>query len=136
MKHLLRHLELYLSGVGLAVVLGATVILKNFGLNPWIVGTVTALLVGVIHGIIFWLIRRRQQRVRVQTINEIQGMLKDLINNNLTIIETASNLKGLNLDEAQQRNYITSSVNKISAALHDLSEESLHRWKQRYQNIV
>lgn len=133
MQHLLRHLELYLSAAGLVVVVLATAILKQLGFDPWIVGTITAMLVGVIHGIIFWLVRRRQQAVRVETIREIQSMLKDLINNQLTVIETVAHLKDSPVNEKLQREHITTSVHKISSALHDLSEESLHRWKQRYQ---
>lgn len=133
MQHLLRHLELYLSAAGLIVVIAATTLLKGIGYDPWIVGTITAVLVGVIHGIIFWLVRRRQQAVRLATIREIQSMLQDLINNQLTIIETAAHLSGLPLAENLHRSHITNSVQKISSALQELSEESLHRWKQRYQ---
>jgi hypothetical protein len=133
MQHLLRHLELYLSAAGLVVVILATTILKRLGFDPWIVGTITAVLVGIIDGIIFWLVRRRQQAVRLETIGEIQGMLQDLINNQLTIIETAAHLKGSPINEERQRHHITNSVQKISSALHDLSAETLHRWKQHYQ---
>jgi membrane protein implicated in regulation of membrane protease activity len=135
-RYFLRHLELYLSGVGIVVVIAATVILKGFGLDPWFVGTVTAVMVAVIHGIIFWLVRRRQQAMRVETINEIQLRLKDLINNQLTIIEVASQMRHTDSKwVAEHQECVSNSVNRISQSLDELSSESLQRWKARYARV-
>lgn len=136
MRHFIRNLELYLSAIGIVVVIAATVILKGFGLDPWFVGTVTAVLVAVIHGVIFWLGRRRQQAMRVETINEIQLMLKDLINNQLTVIEVASQMKHTDPKwVTEHQASVSQSVNRISEALDELSTESLQRWQARYAQV-
>lgn len=52
----------------------------------WRPTAVVAAMVGVLHGLIFWLIRRRQRKVRKEAIKDIQLMLKDQINSLLTVI--------------------------------------------------
>jgi hypothetical protein len=133
MKLLLRNLEIILSVAGVLVVLAAVVLISPYGFNPWAVGAVTAIAVGLIHGVIFWLVRRRQRQARIDAFDEIQQMLKDMINNQLTVIQTMSNLRDVRPEEtARACDYITRSVSNISSVLHELSEESLRRWQRQY----
>lgn len=133
MKALQRDLEIYLSLAGLLLILFAIVLISPLGLSPWLVGAVAAVLISLLHGLVFWLIRRRQRQIRQQAFNEIQLMLKDLINNQLTVIQTMSSMRGVTPEETSRAcDYITRSVNTISRALHDLSEESLQRWQRQY----
>jgi hypothetical protein len=133
LKSLLANLEIHLSVAGLLVIFGVTALLTPTGVDPWAVAAVTAIFVGVLHGMIFWLVRRRQRAVRAAAFNDIQGMLKDIINNQLTIIETAASL---HRDRAVEANracaLISESVETISTSLHALSEESLRAWQARY----
>ncbi|MBE36144.1 MAG: hypothetical protein CMI16_11430 [Opitutaceae bacterium] len=65
---------------------------------------------GGITGWIYHRLQTRGKRVRDEAISEIQQ------------------------EEAHQaRDYITKSVNTISASLHELSEDSLLRWQRRYR---
>jgi len=133
MKQILRHLEIYLSLAGLAVIFGVTFLLRPFGYDSWTVAAITASSVGVLHGMIFWLVRRRQHAVRLETIREIQHMLKDMINNQLTVIQTMSHMHHADpVETAKLSNLVNRSVGKISMALQDLSNESLQQWKKRY----
>jgi hypothetical protein len=133
MKFLLRNLEIILSLAGLAVIFGVTTVLSSFGHDAWTVAAITATSVGVLHGLIFWLVRRRQHAVRRQTIREIQHMLKDLINNQLTIIQATSSMQQLKPEKTEELSErVSRSVANISTALHELSDESLKRWKQQY----
>lgn len=47
---------------------------------------VTALGISVLHGLIFWVVRRRQRRVRQEAIVEIREMLADVVKNQLAAI--------------------------------------------------
>jgi hypothetical protein len=47
---------------------------------------ITALAACVFQGVVFWLLRRRYRRVRGEMIAELRAMLKDRIDNHLTIV--------------------------------------------------
>lgn len=133
MKAFLRNLEIYLSLAGVVVVLGAICLISPQGFDPWVVGTVTAVTVGLLHGLIFWLVRRRQRLIRLQAFAEVQQMLKDLVNNQLTVIQAMSTLRDVRPDEgARACDYISRSVTNITNTIQQLSEESLRRWQRQY----
>lgn len=133
MPHFLRNIEIYLSLAGLLVIFGATALIAPGGVNAWEVAAITATLVGVLHGVIFWMVRRRQRTLRRAAFHEIQSMLKDIINNQLTVIQTVAT-PSVNSEMATGRacGYISDSVGRINQALHELSEESLQKWQTQY----
>ncbi len=120
--------------LGLAVVFASIVWSGSVGISPWVVGLFCVIVMGGITGWIYHRLQTRGKRVRDEAISEIQLMLKDQINSQLTVIESMSNLREIQQAEAHQaRDYITKSVNTISASLHELSEDSLIRWQRRYR---
>jgi len=42
--------------------------------------------VGVVHGLIFYLVRSRQRKTRSQEVFSIRGMLDDMVNNRLNVV--------------------------------------------------
>jgi hypothetical protein len=130
MYHALSNIELLLSAAGLVVIFLVPTLLQPNPEDVWAVAAVTAVVVGVLHGVIFWLIRRRQRQVRAAAVAEIREMLQDVIKNQLAIISLNAQLSG-----AQQRHMqrIDSSVKSIEDALTHISEESLSQWKIRYE---
>jgi hypothetical protein len=82
--HVGRNLELYLMGfsVGVALVIPLAI---EVGTNEQELA-ITALAACVFQGVVFWLLRRRYRRVRGEMIAELRAMLKDRINNHLTIV--------------------------------------------------
>jgi hypothetical protein len=133
MNFILRYLELVFTVVGLGVIFGVTALFSPRGATIWEVAAITAAVVGVIHGLLFWLVRRRQRQVRLTTIAELQGMLKDIINNQLTVIQAMNNLRESRPEEARRAcDYTSRSVTAISDALQHLSEESLRTWQAKY----
>lgn len=133
MNFVLRYLELIFTLVGIGVIFGVTALFSSPHTSVWQIAAITAMLVGVIHGLLFWLVRRRQQHVRQTTITELQGMLKDIINNQLTVIQAMNNLREANPEETKRAcDYTSRSVIAISDALQHLSEESLRSWKTKY----
>ena len=135
MNFILRYLEIVFTVVGIGVIFGVTALLSSRGASIWQVAAITAVMVGVIHGLLFWVVRRRQHQVRVTTIVELQGMLKDIINNQLTVIRAMNDLRDVRPGEAQRAfDYTARSVTTISDALQHLSEESLRSWKAKYEH--
>jgi hypothetical protein len=135
MNFLLRYLELVFTVVGVAVIFGVTALFGSPPVNAWRVAAVTAGLVGVIHGVLFWLVRQRQRQVRQTTIVELQGMLKDIINNQLTVIKTMNDLRDARPEEARRAfDYTARSVKAISEALQHLSDESIRSWQAKYEH--
>lgn len=133
MKRVLAHLELLLTGVGLIVVWLVPALVSTDSTPHWKAMALTSILVGVVHGLIFWLVRRRQRIVRNKTIADVRGMLKDRVNNHLTVILMNAALSNQAADELHD---IQQAVGEISGIVETLSEESLQRWQVRYADAA
>ncbi len=131
MRYLLDNLEIVLSLAGLVVIAAVTLFFSGLGGDAWQAAAVTATGVGLLHGGIFWVVRRRQREARRAALRDAQAMLRDLINTQLSIIQGVSELYGRrDFDVAVNR--INESVASISDVLLTLSEEKLQAWKKRY----
>ena len=82
MKSLLRYLELILTGVGVIVVFVIFALFRNT--SPWEPAAIAAVAVGIIHGIIFYIVRNKQRKARSYEVFSIRGMLDDMIQNRLS----------------------------------------------------
>ncbi len=130
MNTLLRNLELHLTGVGLLVVVVAGLVSDRLAGDIWVVTALTAIGVGIVHGIIFWLVRRRQRLVREADIAAVQHMLKDVVKNQLAVLRIANELNQRapgTIDPAR----IDASITEIAEAVDSLSQESLRTWQAR-----
>lgn len=137
LKKFLQHIELILSAAGVAVIFLIPALVGPGPGGYWKIVALTAIFVGVLHGIIFWIIRSRQRRVRAEAIHEIRMMLHDRINNALATIMIQTSFTHDELAQRQaQLEAIQKSVEKISSQLEDVSDESLAKWKDRYSNAV
>lgn len=135
MRLFLEHIELWLSLAGLAIVWLVPAFLFT-GRNAWQVAAMTAIGVGLLHGLIFWLIRRRQRQVRRRAIREIQLMLQDVINNQVQVLLTLSLDDSIDQELAEtRRGEIHRTAKRISAMLDDISEESLRDWRDEYSML-
>ena len=92
-----------------------------------------AVIVGVLHGFIFWSIRKRQRDVRNRAIQEITRMLQDRINNDLAVIliNVSSSSQKPEADLRRLRS-TQERVQRIAQHVRSLSEESLQAWKEKY----
>ncbi len=126
----LDNLELWFSGAGLAVV-AAGAALAPPGTDVWLIAALTALAVSVIHGVIFWIVRRRQRQIRHHAIAEIKEVLADVVKNDLAAI-------GLYLSAENEVTFrehldgIHSTLSDIAAQVDELSKERLAAWRERY----
>jgi hypothetical protein len=127
LRHFLRHIELYLSLVGLIAIFCAGLIASHYSANVWQVVAIVAVVVGVLHGFIFWAVRSRQRKIRRDDLERARIVLQDVVNNHLMIISLAlasPQAGGISVAEAQQ------SLNTIALYLNRFSEESLFSWER------
>ncbi len=136
MRLIIKHIELWLSGLGLLLILLVPMLLAPGSERSWELTAITAICVGVLHGIIFWLIRRRQRHIRREAIVDIRGMLKDVVNNELQIALWNFPHPARDADEAHRLDRASRALERVSAAMETLSEESLRSWKRRYADIA
>lgn len=127
-----NHIELWLSAAGLAVIFGVSLVAGPSGLAFWRLIAIIAVGVGVLHGFIFWAVRRRQRQVRRQSILEIQQMLSDVLKNKLAAINMYLPENESQEMVEQELAGIRSSIREIASEVESLSAESLEGWKQHY----
>jgi hypothetical protein len=77
MKLLFRYLELILTAVGVLVVAVVFAIFREG--SPWKPAAVCAVAVGVIHGILFYIVRAKQRKARQSQVFSIREMLDDMV---------------------------------------------------------
>lgn len=136
MNFILRNLELLLTALGVAVAFTVPLLFGTDEITLWKVGAITALSVGILHGVLFWIVRRRQHQVRQKTIRQIQVMMQDIVSNKLQIISMAASQRPA-VDESLQKRIemIDYAVDSIADAVNYLSEESLKAWRYKYESI-
>ena len=131
--HVGRNLELYLMGFSVGVALLIPLAIE--------VGTdeqelaITALAACVFQGVVFWLLRRRYRRVRRDMIAELRAMLKDRINNHLTIVlmSVTQHREPTSRTERELLEAAIAATTAVSQVLEEMSMESLRTWKARYR---
>lgn len=128
MRQFLANIEIWLTLAGLGVIfLVPTLLLDDTGLY-WRVTAITAIAVGVVHGMIFWVVRRQQRVIRRAAVAQIRCMLMDRVNNQLMVVLS----RGQRGDREEDLERLKASVDDISSLIGSLDEESLTRWQLRY----
>lgn len=118
MQKFLEHLELILTGAGVAVVLAFFTFFRNIA--PWKAAALSALAVGVLHGIIFFAVRSVQRQARKKAITAIRHTLDDLVRNKLQVVLFATEIKDEDWRPAAQR-----AVQEIEISLNRIEAEAL-----------
>ncbi|MFT4111544.1 hypothetical protein [Silvibacterium sp.] len=128
MRFLLKYLELVLSGAGILVILVVPILFFHQQSSRWEAAAITAAAVGIIHGVIFFIVRHRQRLVRQTTIQEMRVVVEDIVRNQMTVV---SLLAGLNVEPgtaAKQREWAQRSIDaaqEIGRRLNDIDSEQL-----------
>jgi hypothetical protein len=137
-SHIIRNLELYLVGVSVVVALALPFAIE-VGTNDQELAA-TALAACVFQGVVLWLMRRRSRRIRAEMIAELRAMLKDRINNHLTIVLMSVTQRRDSRISPAERELLEAAIAAtaaVSRVLDELSMESLRRWKAHYEvNII
>jgi len=131
----LDHIELWLSVVGLIVAIALPHVFGAEGMSFWRATAAVAIVVGLIHGFIFWTIRYRQRQARHESIREIREMLADVVKNQLTAIDMYLPSENQTIVR-QELDGIRASIECITQEVDTLSEETIHRWKRKYDGAI
>ncbi|MBW0000139.1 MAG: hypothetical protein JO015_13640 [Verrucomicrobia bacterium] len=126
--------EVWLCSFGTAFIGGTLMLLQPTFSQPWQAAMAAMIVIGGLHGVVFWALRRRQRAVRHQAIQEITRMLQDRINNELAVIQMNISLSSRKPEADLRMLRLTQErVQRISQHVRSLSEESLDAWKARYE---
>lgn len=134
-NRLFKNPELWLSIAGVLMVWLMPLLTGSSDLM-WRASTSTALGVGVLHGIVFLIVRRKRRIERTQAILEVQEMMSDVVKNQLAVIGMYLPNPSGDPELKAQVVAIEDTVNTISGVVDHLSEESLHSWKSRYHEAI
>lgn len=131
--HVGRNLELYLMGFSVAIALVIPLAIE-VGTNEQELA-ITALAACVFQGVVFWSLRRRYRRVRGEMIAELRAMLKDRINNHLTIVlmSVTQHREPTSSTDRELLEAAIAATAAVSRVLEEMSMESLRTWKARYR---
>jgi DUF1365 family protein len=131
--HVGRNLELYLMAFSVAIALVIPLAIE-IGTNEQELA-ITALAACVFQGVVFWLLRRRYRRVRGEMITELRAMLKDRINNHLTVVLMSVTQRGepASSTERELLEGAIAATTAVSQVLEEMSMESLRTWKAKYR---
>lgn len=132
MRGFLKHIELWLSAAGVAVILLVGTLFG--GSDAWKVTAYTAIVVGVLHGLIFWAVRRRQRRVREQTLQEAHAMLRDSIQKQVAALLTMD--ARATEDQRKRLDGVFDSLMLLDHLLDSLSSERLRAWSTTQEGRV
>ena len=130
----LENVELYLMALSVAVAVALPLAIE-VGTNDQELA-VTALAACIIQGLVLWSIRRRHRRIRLEIIAELRAMLKDRINNHLTVVLMSVSGRRITPDSVTERELLETAIaatTAVSRVLDELSAESLQVWKAKYQ---
>jgi len=122
----LSYLEIWLSAAGVAVILFLPSVVGVSRENYWYGTALVAITVGVVHGLIFWSVHRRQRYVRDHTVAQVRAMLRDDIHKQvaalLTMDSQATDRQRMQLDG------VFDSMILLDHMLESLSTERLRVW--------
>lgn len=132
MRGFLNHIELWLSAAGVAVIVAVGTLFG--GSDGWKVTAYTAIAVGVLHGCIFWAVRRRQRAVREQTLAEAHAMLRDSIQKQVAALLTMD--ARATEDQRRRLDGVFDSLLLLDHLLDSLSSERLRAWSSSEEGRV
>ncbi|MFS8837265.1 hypothetical protein [Synechococcus sp. R6-5] len=137
----LNNIELVLTAVGIGVILLSGFVASRSAFSLETATAVSATLVGVVHGILFWLLRRRQRQVRREAIGQIREMLEDLGKNRLQTIKMSLYMVQIHQPEQEERtrksfDRVYQILAEMSTLIDHISEESLAGWRHRYRQTL
>ena len=98
-----------------------------------------ALAACVIQATLLWVLRRRATANRQRLIAEVQGLLRDRINNHLQVVLFSLAEQDAGASTAAERQRLAqamSAVAAVSRTLDELSTDSLRRWQDRYREAL
>lgn len=118
MEKILQYIELVLTVAGLLVVAGVFALFHQ--MSPWKAAAICAVVVGAVHGVIFFLIRSAQRKERRKAVRAIRQTLDNLVRNKLQVVLFSSEIQDEDWRPAAQV-----AVQEIKDGLDLIEAESL-----------
>jgi hypothetical protein len=133
LNKLADHFELFLTTVG--VMLAVLVILAQLekGEQGLLLGAIVWL-----QGFILWAMRRHSWLRRRALVQQMRAMLQDRVNNQLTVMLGATEVRGREMteDERLDLDSAVMAAKVVSQELENLSLESVRVWEQQYGRSI
>ncbi len=129
MRLLLRYLELVLTAVGLGFC-GLLIALLPPTAGKWQVVAIAAMIIGITHGILFFVVRARQRAVRHQAIRDVSHMLQERVTSYVDIVTRLSQS-----DNSGHQQMARQAAGDLAELVNTLSEDSLASWQSRHGSL-
>jgi membrane protein implicated in regulation of membrane protease activity len=137
MPWLRRHVDKVLTLLFAAIIIGVPLLLQPHPHETWKSTLISSVLVILLYLLFASQIKRWERDVRRQAIAEMRQMLRDVVNNKLSVIMiNASLAQPLSDDDAKKLQSVMETVQKISEDLENLSEDTLTNWRTKYADIT
>ena len=117
------------------IIIGVPLLLDPHSDQLWQSTLISSLLVVLLYFVFLAQMKKRERSIREQAIQDIRRMLRDVVNNKLSVIMiNASLTQTISEDDARKVQSVLETVQKISDDLENLSIDSVDRWRKKYRN--
>jgi hypothetical protein len=130
---LIEHFELFLTCIGVLF----AIMIALMELTRGEQGLATVALVWI-QGFLIWAVHRHRWFRRRALVDKMRFMLQDRVNNQLTVMLGAAELRGRSdhEDETADMERAVLAARTVSEELDQLSLESLREWERRYGRAI
>ncbi|MCW8193850.1 hypothetical protein F6455_03495 [Proteobacteria bacterium 005FR1] len=129
-RYFIEYIELWLSGLGVVLIWAIPQLITPEEGDRWRTTAITAILIGVIHGVIFWIIRRRRQKIKAhaqELIEQENARLEQRVWERTDQVRRLASELGM----AEQR-----ERHRLAVVLHDHVQQLLFSIQMRVQSLV
>lgn len=117
------------------IIIAVPLLLDPHADQSWQSTLISSLLVMLLYFAFLTQMKRRERSVREQAIQDIRRMLRDVVNNKLSVIMiNASLTQTISEEDARKIQSVLETVQKISDDLENLSIDSVDLWRKKYRN--
>lgn len=117
------------------IIISVPLLLDPHSDSLWQSTLISSLLVVLLYFVFLAQIKKRERSIREQAIQDIRRMLRDVVNNKLSVIMiNASLTQTISEDDARKIQSVLETVQKISDDLENLSIDSVDLWRKKYRN--
>lgn len=130
---LLKHVDKILVLLFALIIIGVPFLLNPQPSQMWQTTLLSSILIVLMYFLFISQVKKWERAVREQAVQEIRRMLRDVVNNKLSVIMiNASLAQTISDDDARKLQSVMDTVQKISEDLENLSTDSLDLWHNKY----
>lgn len=134
MPWLLKYVDKILVLLFALIIIGVPLLLDPHPNQLWQTTFLSSVLVVLIYFLFILQVKKWERAIREQAVQEIRRMLRDVVNNKLSVIMiNASLTQTVSEDDARKVQSVLDTVQKISDDLENLSIDSVDLWRKKYR---